>query len=235
MKQRVFITGIGISSAIGMDVDSNLDSLKNMRHGMAFPTYLQTQYIDFNVGEVKASNTDLCLKLNINKAFPVSRTTLLGCHAAAEAIAMCRINAGSIANKMHLINGTSVSGMDISEKAYARILDGESLDYPYWFSRHDCGKTTDFISEYLGLKTLTTTISTACSSGANAILQAGRNIAGGIYDCALAGGTDALSLFTLNGFNALKILDKDWCKPFDENRKGLNLGEGAAYLVLESE
>jgi len=134
-----------------------------------------------------------------------------------------------------LINGTSVSGMDISEQAYSKMLDGESVNHEYWFSRHDCGKTSDLIAEYLGLNNLTTTISTACSSSANAIMHAGRNIKSGIYDCAIAGGTDALSLFTINGFNALKILDKEWCKPFDQNRKGLNLGEGAAYLVLESE
>lgn len=218
-----------------MDVDSNLDSLKKMRHGMALPTYLQTQHTDFHIGEVKATNSELVKKLGISKDFPVSRTSLLGCLAATEAIAMSRLDAERISKKMHFLNGTSVSGMDVSEKAYAKLVKGEKLDYAYWFSRHDCGKTTDFIAEYLGLKTLTTTISTACSSGANAILQAGRNIAGGMYDCALAGGTDALSLFTLNGFNALKILDKNWCKPFDENRKGLNLGEGAAYLVLESE
>ncbi len=235
MKERVFITGIGISSAIGMDVDSNLDALKKMRHGMAFPLYLITNYSDFHVGEVKASNAELCSKLKIKKPFPISRTALLGCQAAVEAIAMSQIETETVAKKMHLINGTSVSGMDISEKAYFKMLEGEKLDHQYWFSRHDCGKTTDLIAEYLGLKNLTTTISTACSSGANAIMQAGRNIANGIYDCALAGGTDALSLFTLNGFNALKILDKDWCKPFDKNRKGLNLGEGAAYLVLESE
>ena len=235
MAQRVFITGIGITSAIGMDVDSNFDSLKKMRHGMTLPKFLPTRHTDFHIGEVKASNEDLCSILGIRKDFPVSRTALLGCMAGAEAIAMSGIKPEMISDHLHLINGTSVSAMDISERAFERMLEGKSIDYQRWFFHHDCGKTTDIIAEYLGLKNLTTTISTACSSGANSIMQAGRNIKNGIYDMALAGGTDALSRFTLNGFNSLMILDKNWCKPFDKNRKGLNLGEGAAYLLLESE
>ncbi len=78
------------------------------------------------------------------------------------------------------------------------------------------------------------TISTACSSAANAIMHAARLIQQGIVDRAVVGGVDALSKFTLNGFNSLMILDKEHCKPFDENRKGLNLGEGAGFIVLDS-
>ena len=235
MGERVFITGIGITSAIGMDVDSSFDSLKKMRHGMAFPKFLPTRHTDSHIGEVKISNEELCSILGIKKSFPVSRTALLGCMAGAEAIAMSGIKPKMISDDLHFVNGTSVSAMDISEMAFEKMLEGETIDFQRWLSHHDCGKTTDIISHYLGLKNLTTTISTACSSGANSIMQAGRNIKNGIYDMALAGGTDALSRFTLNGFNSLMILDKNWCKPFDKNRKGLNLGEGAAYLLLESE
>jgi 3-oxoacyl-[acyl-carrier-protein] synthase-1 len=79
-----------------------------------------------------------------------------------------------------------------------------------------------------------TTISTACSSSANAIFFGARLIRHGMLDVVVAGGTDALTKFTLNGFNTLMILDQQACKPFDENRKGLNLGEGAGYVVLVS-
>jgi len=78
------------------------------------------------------------------------------------------------------------------------------------------------------------TISTACSSAANAILQAAEQIRRGLKEIVIAGGADALSLFTLNGFNSLMILDKSLCQPFDRDRRGLNLGEGSAFLVLES-
>ena len=56
-----------------------------------------------------------------------------------------------------------------------------------------------------------------------------------MLDAVIAGGADALTKFTLNGFNTLQILDKEFCQPFDENRRGLNLGEGAGYVVLVSE
>ncbi|HTD42434.1 MAG TPA: beta-ketoacyl-[acyl-carrier-protein] synthase family protein, partial [Mucilaginibacter sp.] len=78
-------------------------------------------------------------------------------------------------------------------------------------------------------------ISTACSSSANAIMYGARLIKHNILDVVIAGGTDALTRFTLNGFNTLLILDEQFCQPFDENRRGLNLGEGAGYVVLVSE
>src|SRR5690606_16360935 len=75
---------------------------------------------------------------------------------------------------------------------------------------------------------------TACSSAANAIMLGARMIKAGLLDRAVVGGTDCLSRFTINGFNSLMIYTDGHCKPFDENRNGLNLGEAAAYLVLEA-
>ena len=66
-------------------------------------------------------------------------------------------------------------------------------------------------------------------------MNGSRLIRSGRLDRVIVGGTDSLSKYTFNGFNSLMIIDNTPCKPFDENRKGLNLGEGAAYLVLESE
>ncbi|MCC7031088.1 MAG: beta-ketoacyl-[acyl-carrier-protein] synthase family protein, partial [Chitinophagaceae bacterium] len=83
------------------------------------------------------------------------------------------------------------------------------------------------------VKDIVTTISTACSSSANAIMLGSRLVQQGHLDVAICGGTDALTRFTINGFNALKNIDKEVCKPFDAGRNGLNLGEGAAYLIIE--
>ena len=79
------------------------------------------------------------------------------------------------------------------------------------------------------------TINTACSSSANAIMYGARLIRSGKVRRAIVGGVDSLAKFTINGFNALHILSPDLCTPFDEERKGLNLGEGAAFLILEKE
>jgi 3-oxoacyl-[acyl-carrier-protein] synthase-1 len=100
---------------------------------------------------------------------------------------------------------------------------------------HECGAVTELVADYLGIRHFISTVSTACSSSANAIFTGARMISAGLLDFALVGGADALTRFTLNGFNTLMILDTEPCKPFDENRRGLNLGEGAAYLLLASE
>jgi 3-oxoacyl-(acyl-carrier-protein) synthase len=100
---------------------------------------------------------------------------------------------------------------------------------------HDCGESTEKIGKYLGATRIMSTISTACSSSANSLMYAARLIQHGILDCAVAGGADALTRFTINGFNTLMILDKQPCRPFDNTRAGLNLGEGAGFVVLESE
>ena len=100
---------------------------------------------------------------------------------------------------------------------------------------HECGAITELVADFLGIRHFVSTVSTACSSSANAIFTGARMIRAGLLDYALVGGADALTRFTLNGFNTLMILDKEPCKPFDENRHGLNLGEGAAYLLLASE
>jgi 3-oxoacyl-[acyl-carrier-protein] synthase-1 len=91
------------------------------------------------------------------------------------------------------------------------------------------------VASYFGINHNITTVSTACSSSANAIIFGSRLIKSGRLNRVLAGGTDALTRFTLNGFFALEILSPTGCRPFDRMRNGLTIGEGAAFLVLESE
>jgi 3-oxoacyl-[acyl-carrier-protein] synthase-1 len=107
--------------------------------------------------------------------------------------------------------------------------------HPDTFRNHECGAVTDLVQQFYGLGGFTTTISTACSSSANSIMMAARMIRAGHCDAAIAGGADGLCRFTLNGFNTLGILDRQECQPFDAARRGLNLGEGAGYLLLVNE
>ena len=234
MSHRVFVSGYGIVSALGFGAEANLNALKQQVTGIAPSQFLKTNHADLPVGEVKASNESLTEMAGIHDKNPLSRTVLLGLIAAREAIEKAGLDKGHL-RSTGLINGTTVGGMDISEHAYRLLQKGESVDYMRSFSGHDCGHSTQAIATALKLGGPLATISTACSSSANTIMQAARLIKAGLVNQVVAGGTDALSLFTLNGFNSLKILDNELCKPFDEHRQGLNLGEGAAYLVLESE
>jgi len=132
-----------------------------------------------------------------------------------------------------LLSATTVGGMDRSEEFYKEFLEDPAKGRLKDVINHDCGDSTERIATYLGIKELVSTISTACSSSANAIMFGADLIRSGKLDRVIAGGTDSVTRFTLNGFNTLMILDKRGCHPFDEHRAGLTLGEGAAYVVLE--
>ena len=125
--------------------------------------------------------------------------------------------------------------MDKTEDFFIPFLKDNSQGRLRDVVNHECGTVTEIVADALGIKDIITTISTACSSSANAIFFGARLIRQDRLDIVVAGGADALTRFTVNGFNTLMILDEEFCKPFDENRKGLNIGEGAAYVVLVSE
>lgn len=230
----VLITGIGMISALGNTVTANLDALLREAHGLSRPEILQTRHRELVVGEIKLTNEDLAAGLGL-AAEGYSRTTLLGIHAMREALASLPPGIRQ-EKRIAFINATTVGGMSDVENLYFDMIsletEGPFLNY---IDSLDCADCTQRIAGYFGLKGFQSTISTACSSSANAIQLGARMIALGEADIAICGGTDALTRFTLNGFNALKNVDKLPTRPFDEHRSGLNLGEGAAYLVLESE
>ena len=235
MSERVFITGTGIICAIGNTTQVVLESIRQSKHGIGFPTFLNTIHqFDFPVGEVKYSNNELYNLVQPKKKTNLSRTALLGMIAAKEALK----NAG-IKNisefRTGLISATTVGGMDKTETFFPSFINNPNSGRLRNIITHDCGDSTEQIAEHLGIKDYITTISTACSSSANAIMLGARLIKNNILDRVVVGGTDALTKFTLNGFNSLMILDKSHCRPFDETRNGLNLGEGAGFVILESE
>jgi 3-oxoacyl-[acyl-carrier-protein] synthase-1 len=137
------------------------------------------------------------------------------------------------AHRTGLISATSIGGMDMTEKHFQSYAS--NFESQKFINSHHAGDSTVKIAEHLGILDYTTTISTACSSAANAIMLGARLIKSGQLDRVIVGGTDALAKFTINGFKTLMILSNTDCNPFDSNRTGLNLGEAAAYLVLESD
>lgn len=219
-------------SAIGNNVEEAYANLSNARTGIGKINYLQTRYKDeYVLGEVKLSNNEL-MDFITNHSPALNRTSLLGIAAAREAIANSGIDLKD-GQRTGLISSTTVAGMCKTELYFKEMIEqARHLDV---LDAHDCGESTEEIADYLGVKDFVSTISTACSSAANAIMLGSRMIKHGMLDRAIVGGVDALSKFTFNGFNTLMILDKEWCKPFDENRKGLNLGEAGAFIVIESE
>jgi 3-oxoacyl-(acyl-carrier-protein) synthase len=212
----VCITGIGVVSAIGMSVGENLNALREGTTGIGPLRYLQGTKAPL-AGEVKASNDDLRKALNVGTEY-VSRTSLLGLQAAREAWGD---NKRSGVIRTGIISATSVGGMDRSEVFYKDYLSQNNPDYKL-LTTHDSGSTTERIAKELGITGYINTLSTACSSGVNAIMLGARLILQGVLDRVLVGGSDALSGFTINGFRSLMIYDDQWCRPFDETRAGLN-------------
>ncbi|WP_437919196.1 beta-ketoacyl-[acyl-carrier-protein] synthase family protein [Sphingobacterium sp. LRF_L2] len=230
---RIAVTGMGIISSIGCSVEENMTALLQGAHGISRIENFQTKHAeDIWVGEIKYSNEELVQLLGGPTKSNFTRTALLGMYAASAAVKSAGIdNINSV--RTGLISSTSVGGMDYTERYFYDYLQKPEL-YPY-ITAHDAGDSTQKIADYLGIEGIVTTISTACSSAANAIMMGARLIHSGRLDRVIVGGTDALSKFTVNGFKTLMILSDSFCQSFDDDRKGLNLGEAAAYLVLESE
>jgi len=232
---RVVVTGMGMITAIGNTVAENLESLIQRKHGVGPITHLETSLKgELPAAEIGLSNKELAAYASLGNAELFTRTTMLGIIAATEAYkqSMGRYKI-SDSSRTALVSSTTVGGMDKTEKYYRDYLAGG--EYSFLVNTHNCSDSSMRISDHLGLRQFNTTISTACSSSLNAILFGAKLIKHGLADRVIAGGTDALSKFTLNGFNTLMILDKNHCRPLDATRTGLNLGEGAAYIVLESE
>jgi len=233
MPGRVFVTGIGIICAIGKNTGETLASLKATRHGIGKLSILETVHRDeLPSGEIKLTNEELAAMAGVTDPDLNPRTALLGMIAAEEALSNAGIDPKDRQMRTGVISASTVGGMDKTEINYRNYHLGKP--YNNFVLTHDCSYSTEQIASRFGFHDMVSTISTACSSSANSIMFGARLIKHGMLDRVLAGGGDSLSKFTLNGFNTLKILDRQHCRPFDKNRTGLNLGEGAAFLVLES-
>lgn len=232
---RVVITGMGCITSIGMDVDANHESLRKGVSGIR-PLSVITNSVHSGVlpcGEVSLSNSELQEQLGLaNTDEKYSRTALLGIIAAREAIASAKLSTHDL-ETTGLVSSTTVGGMDLYEDFInSKFTDGEADETKLILQ--DCSGSTMQIARNAGIGGYTSTISTACSSSANAIMCGADLIKAGMLDRVVVGGTDGLCKFTINGFNSLNILDGHPCRPFDESRNGLNLGEGAGFIVLES-
>ncbi|MCW3119846.1 MAG: beta-ketoacyl-[acyl-carrier-protein] synthase family protein [Chitinophagaceae bacterium] len=232
---RVFVTGIGIISAIGNTLAENRLSLMEGRSGISkisdnFPSKF-AGVLPF--GEIKTANSRF--KENLNAKEPgITRTTLLALHAMEEAIKDSALTTAELASfDTALIGATTVGGMCLIDELYRDANKNEGGSE--YLSSYDGASVTMYLQSRYNINGINNTINTACSSSANAIMYGTRLLKNGLAKRAIVGGADSLAKFTINGFNSLYILSPDACTPFDADRKGLNLGEGAAFLVLEKE
>ncbi len=231
--ENVYIAGVGVITAIGNNVPECLASFKKEEAGMGDITTTVTRHRgELPVAEVKLTNDALAEMTGLRKE--ISRTALLSFVAAKEALEDAGIPDLASLRK-GFVSANTVGGMDKSDTFFNDFVPNHNKGRLRHIFDHECGSITEVVASNLGATDYMTTINTACSSSANAIFYGARLIKNNILDVVIAGGVDVLTRFTLNGFNTLMILDREFCKPFDENRHGLNLGEGAGYVVLVSE
>jgi len=236
MSPNIYVTALGIVSGLGIGTAETVQALRAVKSKVKQLKNLQTNHIDIPCAEVSLSDIDIQQILKIDADEVITRTSLLGILAAQEAFNMAGLTK-EMPNQLRIgfLNGTTVGGMERSEQYYNDFIDPQSNNYTPYIAAHDCGACTEKIADYIGHFDYVSTTSTACSSAVNTLILACNMIEAGLLDVVLAGGTECLTKFHLNGFNSLMILDRKPCRSFDETRAGLNLGEGAAYLVIESE
>lgn len=212
-----------IHNALATDAQMGVTDIEllDTRHRGSFP-----------VGEIKRETGDLRSEVKNSRHKDLNRTTILATMAVEQAIEQAR-NAHRVGGRFGLVSGTTVGGMDTTEDGYIDHVAGK-IHPVNFFQLGDCGFCAEYLADRLGGVNYLSTVTTACSSSLNAIGNAVQMLRAGELDVAVAGGADALCRFTINGFNSFMLLDQDRCRPFDATRSGINLGEGAAYFVLET-
>lgn len=232
---KIYITGIGAISAIGSNVNEHLTNLRNNKTGIKKAINLESDYKNkLLFGEVIYNNIELIELTNSQEFNNYTRTTLLALKAFQEAIHDANLSKDEISDyNTSFVSGSTVGGMCHTNELYHDAnLIGKPSQY---VDSYEAANHVLNIQLRYNLKGYNDVINTACSSSANAIYLGVKLIQSGRANRVIVGGTDSLAKYTVNGFNALMILSSGICRPFDRDRDGLTLGEGAAYLILESE
>jgi 3-oxoacyl-[acyl-carrier-protein] synthase II len=232
-KRRVMITGAGIISAIGEtlpDFDTSLfKGVCGIKEANLFDT---TGYTCRLGGQINGKK--LKERLPPRQTKRISRCDLLGLIAAKEALWHAGIDFGQVdTERMGVIMGGGAGGM-LSWETFRRDLwqGKQKLNASRVLASAPC-TLTDLIANHYGINGIRSTITTACSSSANAIGYAYDLIRSGDVEWVVTGGSEALSELTFSGFNSLKVMSPEPCRPFDKHRRGLSLGEGAGIVILE--
>jgi 3-oxoacyl-[acyl-carrier-protein] synthase II len=227
LQKIIVVTGVGVVSPYGI----GLDSLQaGMLSGKCCLTPTKDVYPGF-----AGTTAPICMPLPAEESNSrYSRTDRLAVLAARDAVTDFDCES-TLFRESGVVMASTVAGL-------TEIDPGIAQDPAAWYRRggltraasYPVAHVADAVGEHLGICGPRCAVSVACASGAMAIALAANLLLDGVAPMILAGGSDALCPFTLSGFSSLQALDPSPCRPFDQNRKGLNLGEGSAVLVLET-
>ena len=222
-----------VTSALGVGNTPTLHALQDNRSGLA-----QTRFLDVDLPTwlgVVPGLDEVSLPAGMDE-FDCrnNRLAWLGLQADGLADAVQAASRRWGAHRVAVLLGTSTSGLLQTELAYRRRAPDGALPADFHYGpTQNTFSVGAFAAKALGLRGPAWVVSTACSSSAKVFGSAARLIQAGLVDAALVGGVDSLCLTTLYGFNALELLSPDICRPWDLARRGLSIGEAAAFALLE--
>ncbi len=231
---RVVITGAGILTSLGSGWRRNADGFRTGRRAFGPVTLFDVSRQRVKTaGQVELPVNLPATRLGKRPASRVDRAARLLLHAAAEAWEQAGWEPGF---QLSLVLGTTSGGMSLGEAYYRQAITRprEHRSQPRRVMHYQAQRQALDLQEAFGFHGPITIIANACASGANAIGQAWELVRRGHTDRALAGGYDALCQLVFAGFDSLQALSPTECRPFDAQRDGLALGEGAAVLTLET-
>ncbi len=233
-ERRVVVTGLGAVTSLGKDLASTWNGLVEGRSGIGPIRLFDTSGFRTNLG---AEIRELPDGIEPPLRRRLSRTDIIGLAATAEALADAGIDPGrEDPLRVGVVLGAGISGLLDSENYFRDLLaKGPRGARPTKLLNHPPDQTTDRIAERWGFLGPRSTITTACSSSATSLGYAADLIRHGLCDLVVTGGADTFARLTHGGFNALRAVDPEPCRPFDRRRKGLTVGEAAGLLVFEEE
>jgi len=236
MAHRVVVTGWGVLSAIGHNAQSYWSNLARGICGIAPATTIPTEQLAQKVvAEVK--DYDPTRHFDERVLSPLDRVAQFAVIAAREAIAHCGLSFdGGLAERTATIIGCGVGGQSTQDENYKRLYrDNAKRLHPLTIPKLMVNAPASQISMHCGLRGPAFVVASACASATHAIGLAFQMVRSGAVPCAVTGGTEACIAFgTMKGWEALRVLAPDTCRPFSRDRRGLVIGEGAAVLVIES-
>lgn len=233
-QRRVAVTGIGLLTALGTSREAVWEGLVAGRCGVGDVTLFDaTEYRSQKAAEIPPYPRDPAFS---DRAWRrLSRSDQISVIASREALKDAGLLNTEIArSRMGVVLGSGTADMMRNEEWFADARRrGIRRAPPSKIFAHFPNTPSDVVAGCFGFEGLKSSVLSACSSGTVAIGYAADAIRWGQLDLALAGATDVLCRLTFSGFNALRLVDKEPCRPFCRTRQGLNLGEGGAVLMLE--
>lgn len=233
MKKRVVVTGLGALTPIGNNVNEFWQGLVRGQSGIGPITAFDVSQYRVNLG-CELHDFDPAAHFTARELKRMDRASVLTVVAAREAVQMAGIELTTGGKRIGVVFGTTLSGMINAQEYYRKVLTVRTdralatnlLEYPLYSAGTQ-------VIDKLNIEAEQVTVSTACSSSLHAIGIGVDLLRSGRCDVVIAGGFDPMAEMTYAGFELLRLIAKEGPKPFDAERKGLALGEGAGILVLE--